>query len=194
MPPLGVGCLKICYFDHTERSRRGRDSRWYGYLQSLPAEAPPLAIFWSDSEDPEVESRWGAVSRRVGGTQLERHLNAPQTKQYIESIRQYFYQIVRQEWLPDCEWSEFRRAYALVSSRAFWVDTYHGLALVPVADAFNHIEENHVHIETDWQVCRICGSLDTCEHDEDMEGVEDSDFAAIKGLDSKPRAEHTYDM
>ncbi|KAG8761510.1 hypothetical protein FRC14_002697 [Serendipita sp. 396] len=27
-----------------------------------------------------------------------------------------------------------------------------------------------------------------------MEGVEDSDFAAIKGLDSKPRAEHTYDM
>ena len=29
----------------------------------------------------------------------------------------------------------FYRAYSLVSSRAFLVDAYHGLALVPVADA-----------------------------------------------------------
>ena len=30
---------------------------------------------------------------------------------------------------------EFRHAYALVSSRAFMVDAYHGLAMVPIADA-----------------------------------------------------------
>jgi hypothetical protein len=30
----------------------------------------------------------------------------------------------------------FRHAYALVSSRAFMVDAYHGLAMVPVADAW----------------------------------------------------------
>lgn len=29
----------------------------------------------------------------------------------------------------------FRHAYALVSSRAFMVDAYHGLAMVPIADA-----------------------------------------------------------
>ncbi|KIM32800.1 hypothetical protein M408DRAFT_326532 [Serendipita vermifera MAFF 305830] len=64
-------------------------------------------------------------------------------------------------------WTLFRRAYALVSSRAFWVDAYHGLALVPIADAFNHTEEHHVHLETDWEVCRVCGALQACEHDED---------------------------
>jgi hypothetical protein len=29
----------------------------------------------------------------------------------------------------------FCHAYSLVSTRAFWVDAYHGLAMVPVADA-----------------------------------------------------------
>lgn len=30
----------------------------------------------------------------------------------------------------------FRHAFALVSSRAFMVDAYHGLAMVPIADAY----------------------------------------------------------
>ncbi|KAG8801854.1 hypothetical protein FRC17_006537, partial [Serendipita sp. 399] len=100
---------------------------------------------------------------------------------------------VKGEWIPDYEWSEFQRAYALVSSRAFWVDAYHGLALVPVADAFNHTEENHVHLETDWQVCHICGSLDACEHDEEVSD-RDHDIITIRGLDERRRAEHTFDM
>ena len=29
----------------------------------------------------------------------------------------------------------FCHAYSLVSTRAFWVDAYHGLAMVPIADA-----------------------------------------------------------
>ncbi|KAG9312906.1 hypothetical protein JVU11DRAFT_6339 [Chiua virens] len=29
----------------------------------------------------------------------------------------------------------FCHAYSLVSTRAFWVDSYHGLAMVPIADA-----------------------------------------------------------
>ena len=29
----------------------------------------------------------------------------------------------------------FRHAFALVSSRAFMIDAYHGLAMVPIADA-----------------------------------------------------------
>jgi hypothetical protein len=60
----------------------------------------------------------------------------------------------------------FYRAFSLVSSRAFLVDAYHGLAMVPIADAyvihrlpagfptitvqtfrFNHVRENHVHLE-----------------------------------------------
>lgn len=61
----------------------------------------------------------------------------------------------------------FLHAYSLVSSRAFLVDAYHGLSMVPIADAlvffrvsvpdnfskwcafcrFNHVNENHVHLE-----------------------------------------------
>jgi len=57
--------------------------------------------------------------------------------------------------------------------------------MVPLADAFNHIEENHVHLETDWQVCSECGSLDKCEHD-----AHDN---ASKDLGGQ-KLEHTYDM
>lgn len=37
--------------------------------------------------------------------------------------------------------------YSLVSSRAFQVDVYHGAAIVPLADAFNHQEINNVCFE-----------------------------------------------
>lgn len=79
----------------------------------------------------------------------------------------------------------------LVSSRAFWVDIYHGLALVPVADAFNHTEENHVHLETDWYVCATCGSLDSCKHDEDETEPE---ISSRSRTSTAARIEHTYDM
>ena len=82
-------------------------------------------------------------------------------------------------------WCAFKRAYSLVSSRAFRVDAYHGLAMVPIADAFNHTEENHVHLETDWQVCSECGSLEWCEHD-----AQDNTSKEWAGR----KLEHTYDM
>ncbi|KAG6910441.1 hypothetical protein DXG01_010796 [Tephrocybe rancida] len=43
--------------------------------------------------------------------------------------------------------------------------------MVPIADAFNHTQENHVHIETEFNVCSQCGSLDECPHDVD-DGIE----------------------
>jgi len=60
-------------------------------------------------------------------------------------------------------------AYSLVSSRAFQVDTYHQLALVPLADAFNHSSSNHVHFASDTWVCEECGKLDECPHDDSID-------------------------
>jgi len=57
--------------------------------------------------------------------------------------------------------------------------------MVPIADAFNHTEENHVHLETDWQVCRECGSLDKCVHD-----AQDNTSTDL----GDRKLEHTYDM
>ncbi|KZV68997.1 hypothetical protein PENSPDRAFT_501548 [Peniophora sp. CONT] len=39
--------------------------------------------------------------------------------------------------------------------------------MVPVADAFNHANSNHVHLETEYDVCPDCGSWAQCIHDED---------------------------
>ncbi|KAJ6622619.1 hypothetical protein B0H10DRAFT_2431791 [Mycena sp. CBHHK59/15] len=61
---------------------------------------------------------------------------------------------------------DFYYAYALVSSRSFLVDAHHGLAMVPIADAFNHAQDNHVHLESDFDVCPECGSLEQCSHDD----------------------------
>jgi N-lysine methyltransferase SETD6 len=68
----------------------------------------------------------------------------------------------------------FHRSFSLVSSRAFLVDSYHGLSMVPIADAlviytnwfaampncsisnsysFNHVQENHVHLEVGFFSC-----------------------------------------
>jgi SET domain-containing protein 6 len=57
--------------------------------------------------------------------------------------------------------------------------------MVPIADAFNHTEENHVHLETDWQVCSECGSLEMCEHD-----AQENTSNVLGGR----KLEHSYDM
>lgn len=46
-------------------------------------------------------------------------------------------------------------AYSLVSSRAFQVDVYHGAAIVPLADAFNHQELNNVCFEVSNRARRV---------------------------------------
>lgn len=59
----------------------------------------------------------------------------------------------------------FCRISTLISSRSFQVDAYHENALVPFADIFNHRSGNeHVHFETDFDVCEACGQLEYCEH------------------------------
>ncbi|CEH17215.1 N-methyltransferase [Ceraceosorus bombacis] len=61
----------------------------------------------------------------------------------------------------------FRRAYSIVSSRAFVVDMWHGLALVPLADMFNHSSDPNMQFEADDEVCDQCGALGKCPHSED---------------------------
>jgi hypothetical protein len=118
-----------------------------------------------DGHQEVVLADWKAARARIHDTQLDRYLQSIRDKQVcLESaillnltvlkrfvrmqlsMRQYYTSVIERV-IPGCTWEEFRRGYALVSSRAFWVDAFHGLALVPVADAFNHSEKNHVHLE-----------------------------------------------
>jgi hypothetical protein len=104
--------------------------------------------------------------------------------------------------------SAFFHAFSLVSSRAFVVDAYHGLSMVPIADAFNHIIDNHVHLEvkataidyshidethaqSDYDVCPECGAVDECTHDQN----EGTSVAGIAGTPAmSPSLKPTYDM
>jgi hypothetical protein len=58
-------------------------------------------------------------------------------------------------------------AYSLISTRAFLIDIYHTLALVPFADILNHSSSPHTSLASDDFVCHLCGSLGACQHDGD---------------------------
>lgn len=50
-------------------------------------------------------------------------------------------------------------------TRAFLIDIYHTLALVPFADILNHSTDYHTSLASDDFVCHVCGSLASCTHD-----------------------------
>ncbi|KAF8627703.1 hypothetical protein AX15_004287 [Amanita polypyramis BW_CC] len=139
-------------------------------------------------EDGDEALRW------FRGTEAAKVLHrSPDSKCLIDYLRDYYREIVepffslhktkianRPKIVPTLH--GFFRAYALVSSRAFVVDAYHGLCMVPVADAFNHGSQNHVHLESDYYVCPECGSLHECSHDR-----VDSTVPATSLISSMPR-------
>jgi hypothetical protein len=140
----------------------GEESYWFGYLQSLPQEPLPLALFWGISDeildidkvrfrDEQEAATW------IRGTELEKEMQGTgQTllvshdkspgasysgKYYLtqQDIYEYYFAVVKhlvpQLFRQSGTLGAFLHAYSLVSSRAFLVDAYHGLAVVPIADA-----------------------------------------------------------
>ncbi|KAG9092899.1 hypothetical protein FS749_015349 [Ceratobasidium sp. UAMH 11750] len=168
----------------------GEQSRWFGYLQSLPREVP-VAALWEDNDDQD--SRLAFLW--LQDTETKQVTDPPGANSSIsQNILTYF----RQTASPiltslgcDITLSDFRRAWSLVSSRSFRVDAYHGLAMLPIADAFNHIGENQVHIETDFDVCPICGALQSCPHDQDEN---DATLGSGPPEDAPLNLEDTCDM
>ena len=99
----------------------GAASPWHGYLGTLPRLA-----------DIRLASRWSDEARAwLRGTELGRiladHLDAT-------SVLEAFYRTQVAQVAPTTTLDCFLHAYALVSSRAFVVDAYHGLAMCPLAD------------------------------------------------------------
>ncbi|KAJ3747324.1 hypothetical protein DFH05DRAFT_799461 [Lentinula detonsa] len=183
--------------------QRGTSSRWYGYLQSLPETMVDLPVFWDleiggrTLEDGMEALKW------LKGTEVQKLLAGPDGNPLIESIRKYFNEIV----VPTTArfsmkiaagflqptFHQFCRAFSLVSSRAFLVDAYHGLSMVPIADAFNHLDDHRVHLETEYEVCPECGSLQQCPHDQSTELS--SNHPTPNNSNDKPiQNDDTYDM
>ncbi|BGP36196.1 hypothetical protein JCM10450v2_000094 [Rhodotorula kratochvilovae] len=161
----------------------GSRSRWATYLEHCPRKAVPIALLWE-----------GEAKRWTRGTELEQECRRIGVDQ---SVLRRFYDTIALPLLSSLpstsaspvsppSFTTFQHAYTLVSSRAFQVSSFHPLALVPLADAFNHSDPPHVHLASDAWVCPECGRLDACPHDDESAGA----TAAAR----EAREEETVDM
>ncbi|KAF8624488.1 hypothetical protein AX17_007117 [Amanita inopinata Kibby_2008] len=198
---------------------KDKSSRWFGYLQSFDKNVVDIPLFWqceigvgepskSRTDDGLEALQW------LRGTEAEKILRDPteNLRTLVEELDHYYDDVVEpfilehrdqitKEFAVISTLHGFYRAYSLVSSRAFIVDAYHGLSMVPIADAFNHELQNHVHLESDYHVCPECGSLRECSHDREtssaMPGVESITStlrAAVLEDGQKQEQEQEYHM
>lgn len=188
----------------------GADSVWAEYLDACPSSPVPVALLWDPVEDQDALA-W------LRGTAVEREMrklgyDKVRTRTDVHALGQL---CLPEKSLPAQRWIErfynecagnlyatasvsrpslplFLHACSLVASRAFQIDTYHTLALVPFADTFNHSDSPHVHLASDHWVCSVCGALDECPHD-----GQQSDGACLPGISpaaSTAPAADTCDM
>lgn len=142
----------------------GDQSLWSGYLQSLPLESElSIGLFWGSGGSMEdIDTK--EARQWFSGTEVEQFLlhhpdpgvailvrsmdsfsvlwHRPETIAFLsgQEETEEYYRGIASPLLASLDVSHttlegFRHAYSLVSSRAFMVDAYHGLAMVPIADA-----------------------------------------------------------
>ncbi|PWN39393.1 hypothetical protein IE81DRAFT_31604 [Ceraceosorus guamensis] len=142
----------------------------------------PIPLLW-----PKESEEWSWIRNTEAGRIVERvskdpagslegmgmSLDHPSQKRldgYFQSQVLPTLQAARPAYMKGAEdhlLRSFRRAYSIVSSRAFVVDMWHGLALVPLADMFNHSSDPNMQFEADDEVCDQCGALGKCPHSDD---------------------------
>ncbi|PFH50462.1 hypothetical protein AMATHDRAFT_47880 [Amanita thiersii Skay4041] len=156
---------------------KGKISRWFGYLQSFYGNVVDIPLFWDREigvgessharlEDGKCALEWlqGTEAHKILNKLTDNNITLIVVQPLIHRHREN----ISKRNAVEPTLHGFYRAYSLVSSRAFLVDAYHGLSMVPIADAFNHELQNHVHLEeSDYHVCSECGSLHECPHDRD---------------------------
>lgn len=151
----------------------GKDSPWYEYLQTIEESGPDVAVIPKFWDPKEQELLTGTEVEYMGGLDAEEvsSVYEDEVKPFIESNNLF-------ENQPKLRTYEaYRNALVAVSGRAFEVDVYRGLSLVPGACLFNHTNDEDVHFESQDAVCPVCGSANFCEHalDRMNEGYSDDE-------------------
>jgi hypothetical protein len=158
------GVLGLCLAVMYEMSLRDK-SPWHAYLQTI--RAPLLPMCWDSNSISMLEGT--DVGRAVVQDQefVKEDFNElilPVVSRYPAIFEKEFFTI--ENWF---------KAHAIVSSRAFCVDDYHGESIVPLADLFNHHFDENVHFEI-WNVCDECGAAEElceCNHRFGVDHVDD---------------------
>lgn len=143
-----VLCLTFCVLYELEL---GAASRFTGYMSLFPDVHLPLA--WDASSDEALWLR-GTEASRILQRQEHAWLGGYKYLGACYSELQYVWhswgeQIMLEALGARVAWATFLRAFSLVSSRAFVVDVFHGLSMVPFADLLNHGAPNNAQIESD---------------------------------------------
>lgn len=130
---------------------------WFDYLRliSHPDHLPNL-IHLSIHRIPQLEP-W------LRGTEIERLLRLDLIISY-DSLRSIYLNLPTLD--PHIDWDTYLRAYRIISSRAFRIDNFHTLALVPIADLFDHSDQPDVILTSNDLVCDQCGATQECAHDD----------------------------
>jgi hypothetical protein len=138
---------------------QGTKSPWFPFLQTIDrADTTQLPRFWSPDEQALLK---GTEVDALGGLDVE------EVKAMYEEIIAPFmakYDSFFSEIPEYLTYDGFVRSLVEVCGRAFEVDNFRGLSLVPGACMFNHSDKEHVHFESQGHVCDECGALDYCEH------------------------------
>ncbi|KDN39461.1 SET domain-containing protein [Tilletiaria anomala UBC 951] len=172
----------------------GPNSRFWGYLQSLP-DAVNLPYFWSEGDERRHALAGTEAERLLQRAKgMETEISANVLKEFLQNqgmslisraltwsdaansshdaprcfkLRElHRYKGECRSNLTQVLHLTFQNAFSLVSSRAFVVDLYHGMSMCPVADIFDHAEDHHAHFESEDAVCQHCGRLAArgCKH------------------------------
>ncbi|KAI9614719.1 hypothetical protein H4Q26_009110 [Puccinia striiformis f. sp. tritici PST-130] len=137
-------------------------SKWYPYLNLITHPPDPILIHLRIEEQAEIEA-W------IRGTEIER-LIAQNRILSLSQLRAIYEGLALSQ-----SWEEFVKGYTIVSSRAFQIDNYHSLGLVPIADLYDHSDQPDVQLVSQDLVCDQCGSIGECVHDNPCIGLQSQD-------------------
>ncbi|KAL7424056.1 hypothetical protein Q5752_001641 [Cryptotrichosporon argae] len=147
--------------------RQQHDSAFWGYLQILPRATPMVLPLWDElgGADGRAAAAWvkGTEAWRLLQDRAQQGLDVPGLRMFFDTHASHLPPTRAHPSAPT--FRSFLHAYALVSTRAFTIDLYHHVALVPFADMLNHASAPHTSLAADDFVCHVCGSLAVCAHD-----------------------------
>ncbi|WFC98624.1 tRNA pseudouridine(38/39) synthase [Malassezia yamatoensis] len=170
----------------------GNSSHFDGYLQSLP-EVVALPLVWRQNWEGLEWFRGTEASRLL--TYAEDHWDAGAKLKpgYSQHRLRAYWDGAGAEVLRSTgaylEFDQFLRAFTLVSSRAFLINIYHGLSMVPFADLLNHTDMHNTVVQAEEIVCLRCGLF----HDGETSTINNTiDVRCTSDLDAGEEVINTY--
>ncbi|EAZ63977.2 hypothetical protein PICST_52332 [Scheffersomyces stipitis CBS 6054] len=182
----------------------GSKSPWYAYLQSIDIAGSSVPVcLWSEDDKQNLKNSEIDMKDLLSDAELiDFYIEAcsfASAQKLVVPIPEvleldkiaFGTDLDRQEVVDTIKnqygdkLTAFGRYISAVISRAFTIDDFHGLALVPAADLFNHIQPSmvegkiqgneNIHFVCDGNVCDICGDLESNVNEEEDEGDDDDD-------------------